>query len=265
MQKVLLNVFITYSLSIGKMLDLISFTSIIIIFLSIFQTIIGVGILVLGTPILLLIGFEMVEVMMILLPLSIINSLINILYLKYSYKKIKVDNLLSNYFFLICFPGVFFGLFFLKLFNEFINFNLLVGLVIWIVLLLSYLHKNKDNKFLDKFKKGLIFLTGFVHGITNSGGTLLSILVIETYKKKVNYIRYQIIYFYLILALFQYLSIIFIFDYNFLIKINLDYLYCLVAGIIFGNLFSKTIKKNQLRNIIFILAFLSSLFLLFQS
>ena len=247
------------------MLDLISFTSIIIIFLSIFQTIVGVGILVLGTPILLLIGFEMIEVMTILLPLSIINSLINILYLNYSNKKTKVDNLLRNYFFLICFPGIFFGLFFLKLFSEFINFNILVSLVIWVVLLLSYLHKNKGNKFLDKFKKSLIFLTGFVHGITNSGGALLSILVIESYKKNVNYIRYQIIYFYFILALFQYLSIIFIFDYNFLTKINLNYLYCLVAGIFFGNLFSRTIKKNQLRNIIFILAFLSSLFLLSQS
>jgi len=247
------------------MLDLISFTSIIIIFLSIFQTIVGVGILVLGTPILLLIGFEMIEVMTILLPLSILNSLINILYLNYNYKKIKVDNSLRNYFFLICFPGIFFGLFFLKLFSEFINFNILVSLVILTVLFFSYLHKNKSNKFLDKFKKSLIFLSGFVHGITNSGGSLLSILVIKSYKKNINYIRYQIIYFYFILALFQYLSIIFIFDYNFLTTINLNYLYCLIVGIFFGNLLSKKIKKNQLRNIIFILAFLSSLFLLSQS
>ena len=127
------------------MLDLINFTSILIIFLSIFQTIVGVGILVLGTPILLLIGFEMIEVMMILLPLSIINSFINILYLAFRNKKIKVDKLLRNYFFLICFPGIFFGLFFLKLFNNFINFNLLVSLVIWLILFLSYLHKSKNN------------------------------------------------------------------------------------------------------------------------
>ena len=247
------------------MLDLISFTSIIIIFLSIFQTIVGVGILVLGTPILLLIGFEMIEVMMILLPLSIINSFINILYLVYSNKKIKVDKPLRNYFFFICFPGIFFGLFFLKLFNNFINFNLLVSLVIWIVLFFSYLHKSKNNKFLSKFKKSLIFLTGFVHGITNSGGSLLSILVIESYKKNVDYIRYQIIYFYFILALFQYLSIIFIFDYELLTKISLNYLYCLIIGIFFGNFLSKTIKSKQLKNIIFILAFFSSLFLLSQS
>ena len=62
------------------MLDLFNFTPIVIIILSIFQTIIGVGILVLGTPILLLIGLEMIEVMKILLPLSILNSSLNILF-----------------------------------------------------------------------------------------------------------------------------------------------------------------------------------------
>ena len=49
--------------------------------LSIFQTIAGTGILVLGTPILILIGYDMIQVMTILLPLSIANSLINIFYL----------------------------------------------------------------------------------------------------------------------------------------------------------------------------------------
>ena len=64
------------------MLDLISFTSILIIILSAFQTILGIGILVLGTPILLLMNFEMLEIMTVLLPLSILNSLLNIFYLR---------------------------------------------------------------------------------------------------------------------------------------------------------------------------------------
>ena len=68
------------------MIDLINFTSIIIIMLSIFQTIAGVGILVLGTPILLLMDLQMVEVMSLLLPLSMINSLVNLIYLR-NYKK----------------------------------------------------------------------------------------------------------------------------------------------------------------------------------
>ena len=94
------------------MLDLFNFTPIVIIILSIFQTIIGVGILVLGTPILLLIGLEMIEVMKILLPLSILNSSLNILYFKLKHKLIEIDNLMKNYFFLICLPGIFFDFFY---------------------------------------------------------------------------------------------------------------------------------------------------------
>ena len=70
------------------MLDFIGFTP-LIIFLSAFQTIAGVGILVLGTPIMLLLELEIVEVMILLLPLSILNSFINIVYLKYKSKIIR--------------------------------------------------------------------------------------------------------------------------------------------------------------------------------
>ena len=122
------------------MIDFISFSS-IILFLSIFQTIAGVGILVLGTPILLLLGLEMVEVMTLLLPISILNSLANIFYLKYKIKSIQVDITIRNYFFLICLPGIFLGLIILRFFDEYLNFNLLVSFTIWIFLAFSYLRK----------------------------------------------------------------------------------------------------------------------------
>ena len=247
------------------MIDLINFTSIIIIMLSIFQTIAGVGILVLGTPILLLMDLQMVEVMSLLLPLSMINSLVNLIYLRNYKKNIKIDYKMKNYFFLICLPGIFFGLIFLKKFNSFINFNLLVCFVIWIVIFFSFFNNNKNFDLLGKFKKGMIFLTGIVHGITNSGGSLLSMLIIKSNYKNVNLIRYQIIYFYFFLALFQYLSIILLFGLNNSIKINLTYLIYLFLGVIAGNLISKKVNYKHLRIIIFIFAFVSSLFLLSKS
>ena len=114
MQKELLGIFVTNFKNTRNMIDLINFTSIIIIMLSIFQTIAGVGILVLGTPILLLMDLQMVEVMSLLLPLSMINSLVNLIYLRNYKKNIKIDYKMKNYFFLICLPGIFFGLIFLK-------------------------------------------------------------------------------------------------------------------------------------------------------
>ena len=40
-------------------------------FLAILQTIVGVGVLVLGTPLLLVLNYNMIEVMNLLLPISI--------------------------------------------------------------------------------------------------------------------------------------------------------------------------------------------------
>lgn len=246
------------------MLDIISFTS-IILFLSIFQTIAGVGILVLGTPILLLLGLEMVDVMTLLLPLSILNSFTNIFYLKHKIKGIQIDSTMRNYFFLLCLPGIFLGLFILKLFVEYLNFNILVSLAIWIFLIFSYLRKKKNIDISNIFKKNLIFITGIIHGLTNSGGSLLSILIVNTYNKSLNYLRYQIIFFYFFLALFHYLSIIIIFDSIFFAGLEVSYLLSLIIGIIIGNILSKKININYLRNTIFALAFVSSVFLISQA
>jgi len=81
------------------MIDSIFLILPLITVLSIFQTIAGTGMLVLGTPILILIGYEMIQVMTILLPLSILNSLINLIYLNIHIYKIKIDkNIIKNFF-----------------------------------------------------------------------------------------------------------------------------------------------------------------------
>ena len=247
------------------MLELTIFTSIIIIILSVFQSIVGIGILVLGTPILLLAGLEMIEVMRILLPLSILNSLLNIIYIKLGNKKIKTDKSIKKLFFLICFPGVFFGIIFLRFFDDLINFNILVSFVIWVVLLISYFNKENNFNFLKKNRKTIILLTGFVHGLTNSGGSLLSILIIKTYNKSLNFLRYQIIFFYFFLALFQYIFIFFVYDSSLLINLELMHLLSLILGVFFGNLLLKRVNNSQIKSVIFFVAFLSSIFLLLKS
>ncbi len=57
----------------------------LILLLIIFQSIIGVGILVLGTPILLLINFDIIDIISILLPISILTSFINLIFIKKDY------------------------------------------------------------------------------------------------------------------------------------------------------------------------------------
>ena len=54
--------------------------------LVIIQTIIGIGVLVLGTPILLLLNFDMISILSLLLPISLITSSVNLILMKYSKK-----------------------------------------------------------------------------------------------------------------------------------------------------------------------------------
>ena len=234
----------------------------LILILSIFQTIAGVGILVLGTPFFIGYGFDIVEIMMFLLPLSIFNSTVNLVYL-YKKKKISIDVNMGKYFFFICLPSVFVGLFFLKRFINYINFNLLICIVIWLVLIFSYL--NNKKKFSESFKKIIIFIAGLLHGVTNSGGSLLSILIVKSYDQEVNFRRFQIIFFYFFLATFQFVSIVFIFKYNYLNITHYYYFFSTFIGVIFGNYIADKINNAQLSNFIKLLAFISSIILLTKS
>ena len=54
----------------------------IIILLSIFQSVFGIGLLLIGTPTFLLLGYNFFDVLNILIPFSIIISLLQIMYSK---------------------------------------------------------------------------------------------------------------------------------------------------------------------------------------
>lgn len=72
--------------------------SIIILILVIFQSIFGVGLLLFGTPIFLLIGYNFISTLTLLLPISIITSFLQIINQKKSFKP------LINEFNFFCLP-----------------------------------------------------------------------------------------------------------------------------------------------------------------
>ena len=167
------------------------------------QSSIGVGILVLGTPFLLILNYNIIDIFFILLPISIVTSIANIFIIKFQ-KKALDTKIFSDLirFFAICIPSIILGLLLLKFFQNFINFNILVSAVIIISVFLVFF----ENKFKFKiyfFRKSILSLVGIIHGLTNSGGTLMSLALSS--KNKKNFARYYITFFYLILASFQYL------------------------------------------------------------
>lgn len=63
------------------------FISFLVLSLSIIQSIAGVGVLLIGTPILLLNGYDIITSINSLLPLSILTSLLNLIFFKIQKKK----------------------------------------------------------------------------------------------------------------------------------------------------------------------------------
>ena len=159
-----------------------------------------------GTPLLLILQHGIIDTISILLPISILTSLINIIFFKTINKKnkIKLDKNINNFFFTLCLPAVFLGIFILKIFHELINFQILVSLIILSTLIVKIYYQNKVLNFSNLKKKIILFFIGLIHGITNSGGTILSLFVLSLNKNLKNQTRYSLTFFYFFLALFQY-------------------------------------------------------------
>ena len=114
----------------------INFFYFLVFFLSLIQSFVGVGVLVLGTPILLILDFKLFDIMITLLPISILTSIISILFIKKKQKVFFYDDTLK-YFLIICLPAMFVGLKIVNNFGNLINFNILVGLVILFSLIIK--------------------------------------------------------------------------------------------------------------------------------
>ncbi len=226
------------------------------------QSCVGVGVLVLGTPFLLIMNFNIIEIFFILLPLSILTSFGNLLIIKLSNKEIKLTNLKKlKKFFGICVPSIIVGLFILKNFENYINFKILVSIVIiFSILLITYQDRIKFR--INFFRISTLSIIGIIHGLTNSGGTLMS-LSLSHDQKKIG-ARNSITFFYLFLAIIQYLITIIIFFESFYFPELRDFILILTFGLLIGNIFIKFLSENKFKLMINFLAISSSLILLFN-
>ena len=242
--------------------ELINF--ILITFLVMIQSILGIGVLVLGTPTLLLLEFSMLDTMNYLLPMSIITSLLNLIIIKIKKNSFNFVVIKLNFFFIICIPFVFIGLIILKNLHNFINFDFLVSFTIILTLFL----RKKLSIFLKnlspKLNKLILMIIGIIHGITNSGGTLLSIVLISSNKTKKKS-RNEITLFYFFLALMQYILFYLMFGLSLNIhNYNLVIVY-IVAGVVIGNILFNLVGEYLFQKMIYVLALITSISLILKN
>lgn len=138
---------------------------------SLIQSIFGVGVLLFGTPLLLLLGHDFVDALSILLPISIAINLLQLI--KHHrhidldfYKKVLLYTIPLVVLFL--FIGV----------SAKINLGLLVGaFLLFVALKNTFPSIEKSLEKLVKYERTYLAVMGLVHGLTNLGGSLLTAIV----------------------------------------------------------------------------------------
>ena len=180
--------------------------NLVLLILIIIQSIFGIGLLLFGTPTFLIFGYDFLDTLNLLLPISIVISFIQLISFKTPLKKIIFE------YNLFCLPFLVLFLILALNFKDVLNFKLYVA----IALIISSILTLKKNTYFPlkniilKYKKFILIFIGSVHGFTNMGGGFLSIFSSLINNRDKNYTRHFISYSYLIMGLLQYVILLFL-------------------------------------------------------
>jgi len=193
-----------------------------ILITSIIQSLFGVGVLLFGTPLLLLFGFDFTTILTILLPISILINCFQLV----SYYKI-IDYVFYKKMLFYTIPFIVLFLFFVT--STELNINLLVGgFLILVALQKQFPVLDGQIKKTMKFESIYLSLMGIVHGLTNLGGSLLTAIIINKKLSK-DKTRSTIAICYATFAIFQIITLFFITE-RFAVKF-FDYIMYWLIGV----------------------------------
>lgn len=211
---------------------------------SIVQSIFGVGILVFGTPTCLLLGYPFEVTISYLLPASMSISCMQIIHGRNEIK-------FKNEFLIFTIPFIILGLT-LVLINWFnLGMKIIVGLMLILTGAIRLFPKlqNTMDRFLKKQMKFYLVGMGFIHGLSNMGGGLLTILSSSLFKDKKE-IRANIAYGYLIFAATQIIVLAILHPSLFHRNIIVLPVISLVTYVCLGNILFLKSKEKIYQNLI---------------
>ncbi len=154
----------------------------LILLLSIVQSLFGVGLLLFGTPLLLLLGHDYTQALFSLLPASAALSWSQVA----DHRKERLNGGYRQRFFLICLPALVLGMIASTKFDikwE-IRFFVTIMLVIAFVLRTSTRLRSGLQASMKSNLPAALAVMGLVHGLSNMGGSILTPLVSSLYKEK---------------------------------------------------------------------------------
>jgi uncharacterized membrane protein YfcA len=205
---------------------------------SFIQSIFGVGVLLFGTPLLLLQGYNFIDAVVVLLPISVS---INMIQIAKDYRSIDLDFYKKILVYAIPFVVIF--LFVVTRLK--INIGIIIGMFLLFVAVKDHsLRVNKVIKLLVRYEKVYFIIMGIVHGLTNLGGSLLTAIVhSKEYEKHVT--RVTVAVSYATFAIFQILTLL-VSGYSFDIRLTEIAIYLIVSITIF--IFTEKIVYMDINN-----------------
>jgi uncharacterized protein len=217
----------------------------LVIFLfSVVQSIFGIGLLLFGTPTLLLMGYSYPDIFWILLPASITISFIQMIrghiYVKSSRKV-----------YLLMIPPLVVCLVFVLLQGESFDISKIVGIALLLVGAIRCAPRLQEilKRIIDGNINAYYVLIGAIHGISNMGGGPLSVLMTTIHSKK-NIIRANIAFVYLIFGIFQLLVVAVISPQN---RDSSEVGFCIIAFVsyfVVGRFLARTIDDRRYQELI---------------
>jgi uncharacterized protein len=188
-----------------------------IFLIAIVQSIFGVGMLLFGTPILLLLGYSFVDALGVLLPISIAISTLQV---------IKHSDYVDTDFFrkVLCYTVPIVILFLALITSIKINISFIMGFFLILVAIKSFSQTIESAlQSIIKYERLYLIATGVIHGVSNLGGSLLTVMIYSKHHSK-DATRVTAAACYFTLALFQLLTLLIMqteFTIPYAIKANL--------------------------------------------
>lgn len=166
--------------------------------LSVVQSSFGMGVLVFGTPTLLLAGYDFITTLGFLLPASFAISLLQVL------GGLRERPAISPHLYFLCLPGIVAGLWLVGDSTMASWTSILVGGTLLLSALVRSWAPSRAlmTRMLEKHIATYHLLMGILHGMTNLGGAMLAILASGTNTEKVA-IRYTVAHYYLAFSIVQ--------------------------------------------------------------
>ena len=168
---------------------------------SFIQSIFWVGVLLLGTPLLMLQGYNFLQSVIVLLPISL---LINLFQIFKDHSAIDLD----FYKKILIYTTPFIVIFLIFINKAKINIGILIGVILLLVAAKDFsVRANRMVNLLVRYEKSYLIIMGIVHGLTNLGGSLLTVVVhAKDYEKRM--IRATIAISYATFATFQIVTLL---------------------------------------------------------